>query len=230
MKILKEPWFIPIILSIVILAGGGFYISNIVLDKKILPEYVVQAQLEKMYGGTVQSLRNKNDRYEAEIIKDKSVYKVEVNDVTGVVQSLIQTGEYNEMTPALISEAELREMIAKKYTGTLERIALDTKQEPPIYKVEISNEQVLKKVNVDAVTGEIISEKEKETTSNQAVITKKQAIDIARRQLEGKVEYVSYEKTSDGGYYLVEIEGHDEEAIFQIHAISGEILSVTWDD
>ena len=40
-----------------------------------------------------------------------------------------------------------------------------------------------------------------------------------------------YEKTNDGGYYLIEIEAADgQEGTFQIHAISGKIMSVTWDD
>lgn len=230
MKFIKKPWFIPIILSIVIIFVGGLYITYMVSNKKVLSENVVQTQLEKMYGGTVVSLLNKNGLYEVEITKGESAYKVEVNNVTGVIQSLIQTSEHNETTPSLISEAALREMIAKKYTGTVERISLDEKKATPTYKIEVSNEQSLKKVEINAVTGEIISEKLKETTSSNAVITKKQAIKIAYGQLKGEVEYISYEKTSDGGYYLVEIEGHNEEATFQIHAISGKILSVTWDD
>ena len=45
------------------------------------------------------------------------------------------------------------------------------------------------------------------------------------------MEYVTFEQTDDGGYYLVEIEqdneeGEDLEAVFQIHAITGEIISV----
>ncbi|MBK3495517.1 hypothetical protein JFL43_11770 [Viridibacillus sp. YIM B01967] len=43
------------------------------------------------------------------------------------------------------------------------------------------------------------------------------------------MEDISYYDTSDGGYYLVEIEGDEKEAIFQIHAISGKVLSITWD-
>ena len=59
-------------------------------------------------------------------------------------------------------------------------------------------------------------------------------MEIALGQLQGEVEYVVFEKTKDGGYYLVEIEQDNEEsddleAVFQIHAISGEIVSVTWD-
>ena len=49
------------------------------------------------------------------------------------------------------------------------------------------------------------------------------------------MEYVAFEKTDDGGYYLVEIEQDNEEeedveAVFHIHAITGDIISVEWDN
>ncbi|WP_313470607.1 PepSY domain-containing protein [Lysinibacillus sp.] len=53
---------------------------------------------------------------------------------------------------------------------------------------------------------------------------------IALGQLTGEVDSVDFEETAEGGYYLVEIETQDDEATFQIHAVSGEVLSITWDD
>lgn len=62
------------------------------------------------------------------------------------------------------------------------------------------------------------------------IITEQQAVQIALEQLKGEVDSVDFEETSEGGYYLVEIETQDDEATFQIHAVSGKVLSVTWDD
>jgi uncharacterized membrane protein YkoI len=63
------------------------------------------------------------------------------------------------------------------------------------------------------------------------LIKREQAITIAKTQLTGEVQYTTYEETSDGGYYLIEIESEDDrEAVIQVHGVSGEILSVTWDD
>jgi len=92
---------------------------------------------------------------------------------------------------------------------------------------------------VNAFTGEVLSETvknepvEEEPTKN-VIITKEQAIDIALGQLKGDVDKVEFESTSEGGFYLIEIEqdnkdADDIEAVFQIHAISGKIMSVTWD-
>lgn len=62
------------------------------------------------------------------------------------------------------------------------------------------------------------------------MLTDEEAIRIAKRELKGEVDALSYRSTSDGGYYLIEIDSDTREAVFQIHALSGEILSVTWDD
>lgn len=71
----------------------------------------------------------------------------------------------------------------------------------------------------------------KETKAvSKAIITTDQAAKIAQQQLNGKIEYVVYEKQNDGGYYLVEIDGKKDEAVFQIHALTGKIMSVTHDE
>lgn len=68
------------------------------------------------------------------------------------------------------------------------------------------------------------------TANSNTIISQSRAIQIARAQLKGEVDDVKYEKTADGGYYLIEIEGKDNEAVFQINAVSGKIMSITQDD
>ena len=63
------------------------------------------------------------------------------------------------------------------------------------------------------------------------LISESKAIEIAQSRLSGELEDVSFEKTNEGGYFLVEIDGDDDQdAVIQVHAISGKILSVTLDD
>lgn len=62
------------------------------------------------------------------------------------------------------------------------------------------------------------------------IISQDRAVNIAHSQLKGEVDSVVYEKTKDGGYYLVEIDSEEDEAVFQIHAVSGEVLSITHDN
>lgn len=62
-------------------------------------------------------------------------------------------------------------------------------------------------------------------------ITEQEAIEIALEKMAGTVEEVELEQSSGVSYYLVEIEANDQqEATIQVHSITGEIMSVTWDD
>lgn len=61
-------------------------------------------------------------------------------------------------------------------------------------------------------------------------ITEAQAITIALSQVNGEVDDVEMGSLDGKSYYLVEIEGEDDEATVRIDAITGEVLSIYWDD
>lgn len=231
MHFLKKSWFIPSLLTLVLLTMGGFYIGSLINKQEPMAADTIRTQLESMYGGTVDRISITNGVYQADLSRGEAVYSAEVDAMTGSVLSLTQTGEMKEEIPDVLSESKVKEIIAGKYSGETERISLNTGGETPIYEVKLSKDPKFTKVTVDAMTGKIITETVKETTGENALITKEQAIAIAQTQLKGDVDDFSYEKTSDGGYYLIEIEAADDrEGTFQIHAISGKIMSVTWDD
>ncbi|WP_342539253.1 PepSY domain-containing protein [Sporosarcina sp. FSL K6-1540] len=231
MHFLEKSWFIPSLLTLVLLTVGGFYIGSLINKQEPMAADTIRTQLESMYGGTVDRISITNGVYQAEMSRGEAVYSAEVDAMTGSVLSLTQTGEMKEEIPDVLSESKVKEIIAGKYSGETERISLITGGETPIYEVKLSKDPKFTKVTVDAMTGKIITETVKETTGENALITKEQAIAIAQTQLKGDVDDFSYEKTSDGGYYLIEIEAADDrEGTFQIHAISGKIMSVTWDD
>lgn len=63
------------------------------------------------------------------------------------------------------------------------------------------------------------------------MITKEYAIKLSLEKVPGKVEDVEYRENKSSRYYLVEIEREDgREATIQVHAITGKIMTVTWDD
>ena len=62
------------------------------------------------------------------------------------------------------------------------------------------------------------------------LLTEQQVISIASAQFTGEIEEIDFENTADGGYYLVEIDTAAEEVTVQIHAITGKILSVSFDE
>lgn len=63
------------------------------------------------------------------------------------------------------------------------------------------------------------------------MITKEYAIKLSLEKVPGTVEDVEYRESKSSRYYLVEIERADgREATIQVHAITGKIMTVTWDD
>ncbi|WP_212934220.1 PepSY domain-containing protein [Robertmurraya siralis] len=79
----------------------------------------------------------------------------------------------------------------------------------------------------EVVTPESPPEEQKEQTH----ISKEEAISIALSQVKGEIDDVDIEQSNGLNYYLVEIEtNNDREATVQINAISGEVMSITWDD
>lgn len=92
----------------------------------------------------------------------------------------------------------------------------------------------------DQRTDKITDKKEQVKEKKNTLISEEEAIRIGLSQLPqgmiGEVDDVEYESSVDGGYYLVEIEivnaedGDLDEVTYQIHAISGKVLTTTWDD
>ncbi|MFK4997302.1 PepSY domain-containing protein [Bacillus sp. N9] len=64
-------------------------------------------------------------------------------------------------------------------------------------------------------------------------MTKAEAIEIALATVQGQVDDVDLEESNGLSYYLVEIElenDDEREATVHINAITGEVVTITWDD
>lgn len=69
------------------------------------------------------------------------------------------------------------------------------------------------------------------TSENKSyIISQEQAIQIALKEQPGIVDKAKFKKTDDGGTYEIEIEHGDYETKFVIHAITGKIITVEFDD
>ena len=145
-----------------------------------------------------------------------------------------------------ISSDELRTKIEETYSGKVKSMIITGNNE---YEVEMESKAAIYAMKLDATTGKVntmekvsaapieskdIVVEEEPLTGKQitpTLISESKAIEIAQSRLSGELEDVSFEKTNEGGYFLVEIDGDDDQdAVIQVHAISGKILSVTLDD
>lgn len=203
MKMMKRRWFISLLIVIVIISVASVYINRLLSDEEYLSSDEITMRLEQMYEGTVDQIETKKNLYLAEMTRAGAVYAIEVDAVDGNVLSMKELREVEEIAV----EQEL---------PSQEELAPEEEEKIP-------------------VTEEVVASGPLEPTGDQAIILREEAIEIALTQLIGEVSSVDFEPTSDGGFYLIEIEKDheerdDEEAIIQVHAITGEILLVEWDD
>lgn len=232
---LKKTWIIPLFIIIVILCGGIFYISSLLSQDEQLSSDEISQQLERMYEGTIDHIKMEKGYYAVEMTRAGTVYAADVDAVNGKVLSMRRLSAGKATSTKILPEEKIREIIAKEYEDEIERLILNDQVESPYYEVEAVKNQTLVKVTIDAMTGEITSEEPEESSSHDALISREEAIEIAYTQLKGEVEYVKFKQTEDGGFYLIEIEQDNDdkddlEAVIQIHAVTGKILSVVWDD
>lgn len=186
------------------------------------------AKVEKLYGGTIQSIEHKGNKFYITLQRQDKAYDLLMDMNTGNVTEMNQALVENTNEPATLLKTKKEIVALFQNKGTILSISLQ-QSEIPTYKVEITENETLKIITVNAKTGEILSEqvKQQHNTKNETIISKEQAKNIALSQLKGSVEYIVFEESTNGGYYLVEIETEEKSSVFQIHAISGKILSVT---
>jgi len=181
--------------------------------------------IEAIYNGQVKQTEKRGNNYKMVFSRDGAIYTVLLDAASGQVKEL----ELKETErKALLSEKQIKQLMASAY-GEVENIKLNH----TVYTVLVENKDTQKELTIDAYTGKVLTEKDIQPVKQPeggGVLSEQQAIKIALQQLNGEIDSVDYEETEDGGYYLVEIETKEEEAVFQIHAISGKVMSVSWDE
>ena len=229
MDIWKKPWFIPIVLTIIIIVVGQLYTSGKLTKAETLTKQEIHSQLEKIYQGAVSDIVLDGSIYQAKVSRDGSEYAVKVEADTGKVLSLIQTKETTQSAIVLNEEKKVQEKQTEE-----EKPGKVTPPESTTETGKSSGENI-------KPTSEKKTNNNPSTPKNEqktVLISEKKAANIGMAQLPsgmvGEVDDVDFVKTTDGGYYLVQIDIDTDddldEVTYQIHAISGKVLTVTWDD
>ena len=152
-----------------------------------------------------------------------------------------------------LSEKQIASRVEALYGGDVDNLI----KQDDVYFVTFSTEQATYEVMVDEVNGRFLnltliyeqptveqngdsatdeptqtkpSQPNTPSAEKPVLLTEQQVLSIALAQFTGEIEDVDFENTADGGYYLVEIDQAEEEVTVQIHAITGKILSVSFDE
>lgn len=221
-------WLIAIVVSVVVCTAALWFLQDRYFKEEPLSEKEAIAHIAGLYKGHVEHIEKEGQAYKVQLTKQGATYEVAIDANTRRITDL--TLKKAAEKPKLTKE-QIRKFVADHTAGEIDDITLQDTH----YAVKIKGESALKILTMDVYTGEILSEtaepiKVKEPTGVETVISKQQAIQIALQQLKGEVESVEYEEMEDGGYYLIEIETKNEEAVFQIHAVTKKVMSVEWDE
>ncbi|MYL49233.1 hypothetical protein GLV98_07040 [Halobacillus litoralis] len=141
-----------------------------------------------------------------------------------------------------LSESDIREKVQTQYNGEITDVTsmedhylATIELDEGVYEVvvlkkdgRISDIRPLESLKDNDSTAP--SEDQSENAQTEP-ITEEKAKAVALNEIEGAVDDIDYESGGDPAFYLVEIErAGGEEATVQVHALTGEIMSVTWDD
>ncbi|WP_249896779.1 PepSY domain-containing protein [Paenibacillus sp. PK3_47] len=151
---------------------------------------------------------------------------------------------------------QARQVVLAEYPGTISSLELQSGR----YVAELERDQGLYELQLDASSGEILSIVLLQPAASSAVtpapqpsstpsagstdppaaspspsagraFSEEEAVQLALQEVPGEPDDVDTGINASGAFYLVEIKTFDDrEAIVQVDAISGNIMSVSWED
>lgn len=223
-----KKWLITITAIVVGCVVALWYFQERYVKEEPLSQKEAIDHIETLYNGKVKYIEKQGHQYEMELLRNGSTYEVVIDVNTRQVQDLQLK---KAATKRRLSEAEIRKYVMEYASGNIESVLVEDRY----YKVIIENEHKIKNLTMDAYTGVILSEEDTLKDVNmpmeeETVISEQKAIQIALQELKGDIDSVDYKETADGGYYEIEIESENDEVTILIHGVTGEVMSVEWDE
>lgn len=231
MKLKK--WFIWIggMILILIFIFSLFQWVPVLKASQTLSKSEISEKVLKKYSGNITDIQLNGNAYLIKLKKASSVYELKIDAQSGEVISLIQTEYSKANNQNRLDEEKIKNIATSVSPGKLESLRSETINKKIIYTAILVKGEQRTILKIDAQSGEVLSTKSEQVNPPTKKLTENEAVNIAIQQVTGNVDEVDYEIKDNMPYYFVKIETNDdEEAIIQIHAITGEVKSITWDD
>lgn len=236
-----KKWIAILVAAVFLVFATMFFLLNQAGDGTRLDEAAAMESVINLYGVEAEGAEISGESILVQFSNGEGIYKAAVDRESGKVTSV----ELIEKTgPARnIDEQQAEEIALGETEGKVEETVYS--KDLNEYEVRVAGETQRSILAISAETGEVrkisseeIAEAEPDPPAEtpaaepERILSREEAVAIARQTLDGEVQEVEFIETADGGYYLVEIdnEASDQEATIQIHAIRGDTLTVDWDD
>lgn len=234
----KLSWFwvtmCSIIIVIVVVSWQQF--GKLTPSADILTEQEAQKLVQERYQGKVTLLKLADQQYQIKMQKQNRLYIIKLDAKSGKIVSFHETNESTTPIPnpslkIELPEEELKQIVLNAVNGSLVSFEKVDSNQDPSYKAIVNEAEKQTTIIVDAVSGTILSTTSTVLNQPPKRLTENEAIKIASSQVQGEVDDIWQDTEGEQSFYLVKIETNDDrEATVQIHAITGEVMSVRWDD
>jgi uncharacterized membrane protein YkoI len=234
----KISWFWVAISSIILIVVFVSFqqFGKLTPSADMLTKQEAQKLVQERYQGVVSSIKLDKQQYHIELEKQNQLYTIKLDSTSGKVLSFIQNNS-ETITPTPpqnveLSEEKIREIILSEVVnGTIASIEKIDNGSDSFYKAIVDNKENQTMITVDAISGSVLSSNSTPIKQQPKTLTEKEAVEIARTEVQGEIDDIWFETENNQSYYLIKIETEDDrEAIVQIHAITGDVMSVAWDD
>jgi uncharacterized membrane protein YkoI len=233
----KWLWILLCCLLVIIVVNISWQkLGNVNASADILSKQEAQNLVQERYQGTVKQIKLVGGQYLIELEKEDYLYNIKLDTLSGKVLSVTKTEAtksppLNQPPVKTLSEDEIKKIILAVGNGTITSFEKTGSNENTIYKAVVTVETTQTTLTVDAVTGKILTSTTTTNTEPSKSLTEVAVKEIAKKQVNGEVDHIWMETKGETTYYLIEIKTPDgRRAIVQIHAITGNVMSVTWDD
>ncbi|MGG1674510.1 PepSY domain-containing protein [Neobacillus sp. NRS-1170] len=202
---------------------------------EFLTEKEAQILVENRYQGTVTQIKLAGKQYHMKLEKQKFLYLIKIDATNGKILFLQKLDNKtilpDEPSSTGLSEEKIKAIILAEVNGTIASLEKLESNGSPIYKAVVTTEGKQTTITVNALTGSILSTEAININEPPKSLTESEAGQIAITQVKGIVDHIWLETKGDVTYYLIKVKSQNgQEAVVQVHAITGKVLSVTWDD
>ncbi|KHF40195.1 PepSY domain-containing protein [Halalkalibacter okhensis] len=249
---MTKTWISRFLIGFAIVIAMIVAISFLQPAQATLGEDEIREGIIEQYGGSIHSF-NKAEQfgqsvYKIELVNDGRLYEVIVDPYNGDILSLVlQSGniEYEETDleeiteKTLLTQREIKEVIDFELDDDV--VILEVEQQildgVAVYAVEVRQQNGTGEVVLNAYSGEVLfyaleDEAIEHPNQEQQLIGEEEAIRIALSHIDGTVDDVDLEEENGKLIYEIEMELKDEDVEVDviIDAITGELITIIWED
>jgi uncharacterized membrane protein YkoI len=229
------------VLGIILLILVGWQLRGAVFSGTApITKAEASEMVKAQYKGEVLTVSEDKDTFVMTMELDNNQYEVKVNQETGEIANLVRISKGKDKNEQKISEKEIREIVRENQQGDIKSVEEKQEKGKSFYYAIVQSGTEKTIVKLESETGKVIDKVTEKIPDKETIptpqepskkLTEKEATKIALQKVQGEIDDVELEELNGVSYYLVEIEREDEqEATVQINSISGEVISIVWDE